>query len=147
MADTPKRIQRKRTKGWRMPEGATIVDRSSRSGFGNPFPVQKSTSTSMGKTSPVWIVGTWNGPAMWIVDTKREATDIAVKAFAAWVSHPAQGILRATAKIALKGNNLACWCRLCPAHADGKPFGVECADCDPCHADTWLKIANEADNA
>lgn len=33
----PKRIQRKRTKGWRKPGGAVIVDRTSR--WGNPFRV------------------------------------------------------------------------------------------------------------
>ena len=32
---TPKRIQRKRTKGWKMPEGAVYVGRPSR--FGNPY--------------------------------------------------------------------------------------------------------------
>jgi len=31
----PKRIQRRRTKGWRMPEGAVYVGRPTR--FGNPF--------------------------------------------------------------------------------------------------------------
>lgn len=35
----PKRIQRKRTKGWRMPEGAVYVGRPSR--WGNPFVVGK----------------------------------------------------------------------------------------------------------
>lgn len=37
MADTrePKRIQRKRTKGYRLPEGAVCVDRSTK--WGNPF--------------------------------------------------------------------------------------------------------------
>jgi hypothetical protein len=33
----PLRIQRKRTKGWRMPEGAVYVGRPSR--WGNPFKV------------------------------------------------------------------------------------------------------------
>ncbi|HEX7021427.1 MAG TPA: DUF4326 domain-containing protein [Trueperaceae bacterium] len=33
----PKRIQRKRTKGWRTPEGAIYVGRPSR--WGNPFPL------------------------------------------------------------------------------------------------------------
>ena len=32
---TPKRIQRKRTKGWRMPEGAVYVGRGSK--WGNPY--------------------------------------------------------------------------------------------------------------
>jgi len=31
----PQRIQRKRTKGWRKPEGAVIVDRTT--AWGNPF--------------------------------------------------------------------------------------------------------------
>ena len=34
---TPKRIQRKRTKGWRMPEGAVYVGRPTK--WGNPFSV------------------------------------------------------------------------------------------------------------
>jgi hypothetical protein len=33
----PKRIQRKRTKGWRMPEGAVYVGRPTK--WGNPFDV------------------------------------------------------------------------------------------------------------
>ena len=33
----PKRIQRKRTKGWRMPEGAVFVGRPTK--WGNPFVV------------------------------------------------------------------------------------------------------------
>jgi hypothetical protein len=39
MSDEPKRIQRKRTKGWRMPEGAVYVGRPSF--YGNPFVVGK----------------------------------------------------------------------------------------------------------
>lgn len=34
----PKRIQRKRTKGWRMPKGAVYVGRGSK--WGNPFTVE-----------------------------------------------------------------------------------------------------------
>lgn len=34
-----KRIQRKRTKGWRMPEGAVYVGRPTK--WGNPFPVEE----------------------------------------------------------------------------------------------------------
>ncbi|MGZ4521042.1 MAG: DUF4326 domain-containing protein, partial [Mycobacteriaceae bacterium] len=35
----PKRIQRQRTKGWRMPEGAVYVGRPTE--FGNPFKAYK----------------------------------------------------------------------------------------------------------
>jgi hypothetical protein len=38
------------------------------------------------------------------------------------------------------GRDLACWCRLCPAHADGKPFSAECPDCTPCHADVLGRL-------
>ena len=120
----PERIQRRRTKGWRMPPHTVVVDRSS--GFGNPFPVSKGTQTHMGKTSDVWVVGTWEGPAMWFKDTKPEATALAVKAFQKWIEHPAQARLAASARKMLRGKNLACWCAL------GQP----------CHADVLLKIAN-----
>ena len=38
MTMAPKRIQRQRTKGWRMPKGAIYVGRPSR--WGNPWPVE-----------------------------------------------------------------------------------------------------------
>lgn len=45
--------------------------------------------------------------------------------------------------VPLKGKNLACWCKLCPAHFGGKPVGVECPNCQPCHCDTLLRAANK----
>jgi hypothetical protein len=42
----------------------------------------------------------------------------------------------------LGGKDLACWCELCPAHADGLALGVECLDCAPCHGDVLLRWAN-----
>lgn len=41
----PKRIQRKRTKGWRMPEGAVYVGRPTR--WGNPFIVSEHGSPAL----------------------------------------------------------------------------------------------------
>jgi hypothetical protein len=44
MSDTtkaPQRIQRKRTKGWRMPDGAVYVGRGSR--WGNPYVMRDET--------------------------------------------------------------------------------------------------------
>lgn len=128
MADKPKRIQRKRTKGWRMPEGAAIVDRSS--DFGNPFPVAKARSTTMGQTKDVWMVGTWDGPAMWFRDTKPEAVKLAVDAYRAWISAPAQSRLRGKAQLMLRGRDLACWCPLD----------------QPCHADVLLELANRLED-
>ncbi|WIW52399.1 DUF4326 domain-containing protein [Mesorhizobium mediterraneum] len=107
-----------------MPENTVKVDRSS--GFGNPFPIINGTSTTMGKTSDVWQVGTWEGPAMWFRDTKPEAVELAVQAFRAWVMHPAQESLLNKAKTSLRGKNLACWCK----------------EGEPCHADVLLELAN-----
>jgi hypothetical protein len=118
------RIQRKRSKGWRMPANTVVVDRTS--GFGNPFPVAKGTSRSMGKESDVWFVGIWSGPAMWIRDSKDEAVELSVKAYSAWIKHPAQAKLVERAKVTLRGKNLACWC----------------APDKPCHADVLLELAN-----
>jgi hypothetical protein len=50
--------------------------------------------------------------------------------------------MRGYAREMLRGKNLACWCKLCPAHADGKPFDVHCDACAPCHTDPLGKIAN-----
>lgn len=127
---TPQRVQRKRAKGWRMPENTVCVDRTT--GFGNPFPVVKGTSSSMGQTKDIWCVGTWEGPGMWFKDTRADAVDIAVKAYTSWIMAPQQDTLRDKAKVALKGKNLACWCPV--TRADGS----RC----PCHADVLLEIAN-----
>jgi hypothetical protein len=120
----PTRIQLSRAKGWRMPENTVKVDRTT--GFGNPFPVTKGTSSTMGKTTDIWSVGTWEGPAMWLRDSKEEATALSVKAFRSWIEAPAQEKLRCRAVIALRGKNLACWCKIG----------------SPCHADVLLELAN-----
>jgi Domain of unknown function (DUF4326) len=38
----PRRIQLRRTRGWRKPEGVVVVSRPSR--WGNPFPIEPGTS-------------------------------------------------------------------------------------------------------
>lgn len=42
----------------------------------------------------------------------------------------------------LRDMNLACWCELCPEHAEGKPMGVHCRKCKPCHVDVLLELVN-----
>lgn len=52
----------------------------------------------------------------------------------------------AAIRAALASRNLACWCRLCPAHAvTGQPFGTGCRDCSPCHAMPLGAVANRLD--
>lgn len=88
---SPQRIQRERTKGWQMPEGAIYVGRPSK--WGNPFRVGE----------PDWV-GYWRArDRAHAVDLYREAMVYA---------HPK---IRAE----LRGRDLACWCPLDqPCHAD-----------------------------
>jgi hypothetical protein len=48
VADTPKRVRRERTKGFRLPEGAVCVDRTTK--WGNPFKVGEKIRND----SPLW---------------------------------------------------------------------------------------------
>lgn len=111
----PKRIQRKRTKDWRMPENTIYVGRPTK--FANPFKVGSYYNASGGlidaelavtlfrhllTTSDAIISEFWHGSMgnknVPILDNLHE----------------------------LKGKNLACWCRLDM----------------PCHADVLLELAN-----
>lgn len=129
----PNRIQRKRTKGWRMPKGVVYVGRGSR--FGNPFRIHNG-HTSIG---PMWhiAVNTW----------KHIPSDQCVYAYIT-----SSGTLKPSAVVSLYrnmlavremddpdrlrewlsplvGRDLACWCPLDQA----------------CHADVLLEIANGGD--
>ena len=89
----PRRIQRQRVKGWRMPEGAVYVGRGTR--WGNPFRVGKTQMHDIRDAT-----------AQECVDLYRE-----------WVTAP-QGMV-AEIREHLRGRDLACWCPLdAPCHAD-----------------------------
>ncbi len=91
----PIRIQRKRTKGWRMPENTIYVGRGSK--WGNPFKVGE-PPFKFGGIKIVTIKGV-------------------LRAHRSWV----RGRLFFTPHFLdeLKGKNLACWCPLDkPCHAD-----------------------------
>jgi Zn finger protein HypA/HybF involved in hydrogenase expression len=51
-------------------------------------------------------------------------------------------LTRKSIRFYLRGKNQACWCHLCNEHAAGKPLGIICSNCDPCHVDVLLEIAN-----
>jgi len=124
-SDTPKRIQRKRTKGWKMPEGAVYVGRPGPHGnpfrvggwfmMGDPDPRYSRTPLSM-----AWCETSKAGEKGFIlIDTPRRAVD--------WYrdyrrKYPLPGAVIAE----LRGKDLACWCPLD----------------QPCHADVLLEIAN-----
>ncbi|QDP44192.1 hypothetical protein SEA_JUJU_76 [Gordonia phage JuJu] len=116
----PQRIQRKRTKGWRMPEGAVSVARPSR--FGNPFTVEMAADADMDDPRRVcvsffraWLEGS---------DELRDVYD----AGATW--SPAYDRRWVLAHLGdLRGRDLACFCPLD----------------QPCHADVLLELANGGD--
>lgn len=91
----PKRIQRRRTKGWRMPPNTVYVGRPSK--WGNPFRVTEDRNAK----DCIIAFGTWltvDGVDAGIPDRKRAIID----------SLPE-----------LRGKDLACWCSLDQVcHAD-----------------------------
>ena len=96
----PKRIQRKRTKGWKMPEGAVCVTRPGR--WGNPFIV-----------SPKATPGARSGCFYICVPT----VDDAVACFREMMSQSPERTADAISE--LRGKDLACFCSLGePCHAD-----------------------------
>lgn len=122
-----RRIQRKRTKGWRLPEGAIYVGRPTR--WGNPF-------TVMNAHRQGWLVWddrdrlglapgyTTSHGYLAAFDTKSQAAGEAVKRYRKWIRGSA---MRGADLIpTLRGHDLACWCPLD----------------QPCHADVLLEIAN-----
>ncbi len=111
----PERIQRKRTKGWRMPEGAIYVGRPTK--WGNPFVVHIHRL----RCSPGWVLcPTWN------VDSAEQATTRYKHSLIYPVTHqPAMPDID-DIRYELRGHDLACWCPLN----------------QPCHADVLLELAN-----
>lgn len=94
----PKRIQRKRTRGWRMPEGAIYVGRPTR--WGNPYRVGgglAQTAADAVKYYKLWLV---------------EGVD-----YVSETPNPPPDIREIRRELA--GKDLACWCKLGePCHAD-----------------------------
>lgn len=86
----PKRVQLKRSKGWRMPENTVKVDRTT--SWGNPF--------APGKPAPFWPT-----QGQVVVD-KRHAYELYRTLI------PLDKTLIAKARAELAGKNLACWCAL-----------------------------------
>jgi hypothetical protein len=94
---TPQRVQRKRTKGWRMPENTVYVGRGSK--WGNPYRV----------------IDGQRGPAVAAFETMLMRAPM----------NEAGQIIYQTIREELAGKNLACWCPLeyfdgskSPCHAD-----------------------------
>lgn len=121
----PKRIQRKRTRNWRMPKNAVYVGRPTK--WGNPFRAECDES---GK----WYVVSADGLIRFESPSKHAAKTSAVNLYRSYLNNYGSqpGAIRdcggafiaEMAKTELRGKDLACWCELG----------------DPCHADVLLEI-------
>jgi hypothetical protein len=151
--ELPRRIQRKRTKGWRMPEGAVYVGRPSR--WGNPFAYRKQIGGLVrhepttpgvfefeGRISADGMRHPYFHPDGHVTDylvrwaTRAEVVELYRRTLTepdrgmvgAWPSHRGRFLTVTVDDVRRKlaGRDLACWC----------PLSV------PCHADVLLKLAN-----
>lgn len=122
---SPVRVQRKRTKGWRMPENTVYVGRPSK--WGNPWQLAfgvkllgyrtKDNPTTMQK----WYMNL--GPADVVRLLEKTIYDRNIHDSPDLLKYPNPIMIREE----LAGKNLACWCPLD----------------QPCHADLLLEIANK----
>ena len=93
----PRRIQRKRSAGWRMPEGAVYVGRPTK--WGNPFMPQRDSDYCPKAQSML---------LEWAADVYRD-----------WLQLPEQAELVTAIRTELRGKDLACWCPVGQScHAD-----------------------------
>lgn len=116
----PQRIQRRRAKGWRMPDGAVYVGRPG--GWGNPFRMgecYKRVLVGDVETYSVQIGRNVDGYER--IVTRQQAVE-----WYRWYLSLHDASWLANHLKPLRGKNLACWCPLD----------------QPCHADVLLEIAN-----
>lgn len=146
----PKRIQRKRTAGWRMPAGAIYVGRPTK--WGNPFALDSPSGLARvpavhnpdkpweyeGRISAAGMRHDYHHPGGKITVCHIRAMTAAesVECYRAlvtgggwpidWRPSPTRNPTVDQIRAELAGRDLACWC------PDGQP----------CHADVLLEIAN-----
>jgi hypothetical protein len=125
----PKRIQRKRTRGYKLPKGAVYVGRPTK--WGNPF---RAGQDAAGQ----WGIYLCERPEYPLISKRSEidAKTGAVRLYRAYLANDGTqkcairdeggAFLKVLAKEELRGKDIACWCR--PG--------------EPCHADVLLEIAN-----
>lgn len=108
-----KRVQRQRTKGYRLPPDTVCVSRPSR--WGNPFPV--------GRPGPLMRTAPDQEGAVGLFEDMLDDPEMR-----ALCEYPSDDEIREQ----LRGKNLACWCPII------SPSGYV-----PCHADVLLSLAND----
>lgn len=99
--EAPTRIQRRRAKGWRLPDGAVIVDRTTP--WGNPFVVGRDGTSA----ECVRLYATLLGGLVCLSCRASPEDQVAAR------RHVREHIHE------LRGKSLACWCGVGkPCHAD-----------------------------
>jgi hypothetical protein len=110
----PKRIQRKRAKGWKMPEDAVYVGRPTK--WGNPYQVKQDENLNF---YVAWETGRSRKSHYLQKDAAKEAVELFRNYMRFGLDSPSC--------IHLRDKDLACWCPLDK----------------PCHADVLLELANK----
>ena len=141
MTTTPRRIQRRRTKGWRAPHGAVYVGRGSR--WGNPYRLGDTQVRLPGIDGSEWQHegrlgkrsgerhGFWHPDGTITSHLVLDATpEQVIELYRRWLTGRPE--LLAAVREQVAGRDLMCWCPL--VDANGKPV--------PCHADVLLELAN-----
>lgn len=116
----PIRIQRKRTRGWRLPPNTVIVSRPTK--WGNPFVSHGDGATMV----PSIAVGCFRS----LLEKEKAWFSVPLPWPAGKI--PAQLTTVEDVKRELRGKDLACWCPLTDSQGN----------LVPCHADILLEIAN-----
>ena len=122
----PQRIQRKRTKGWRMPEGAVYVGRPTQ--WGNPFTPDIYYETGYSGNGFDAIGICVQAFRSWLCGGYTQSARLYVEQMLSTAKKPSlRGPTVDQIRAELRGKDLACWC----------PLG------QPCHADVLLELANQ----
>lgn len=128
--NSPIRIQRRRLKGWRAPDGAVYVGRGSR--WGNPCTQVRYPALDGSEWEREGRLGKASGERHAFVhpdqtitwhDVRDATRDQAVAMYRDWLK--ACPSLAEAARVELAGRDLMCWC----------PLDL------PCHADVFLALA------
>jgi hypothetical protein len=116
-----KRIQRKRVKGWTMPDGAVYVGRPGQ--FGNPFKVAAGDSPEMAVAAFRALL---TDDCKWF--RKHSGYSWTAALIMTMDKYSGQSRVERAKELLekLRGKDLACWCSLDK----------------PCHADVLLELAN-----
>ncbi|MGO1078318.1 DUF4326 domain-containing protein [Inquilinus sp. CA228] len=120
MTGRPKRVQLRRTKGWRLPPGTVVCGRGNGNRWGNPWRVTYEPGNGWCVLDPDWVAR----PRRHFCSSRAVAHRFAVWRYRRWAQSPLSWPARNTAE--LRGRDLACWC------------GAELA----CHVDVLLELAN-----